>query len=59
MMQGGKDVMKHFYEMFLSANEKWAESSIMINMRKRKGKKKVGKYVWKKLETLKEQSLGP
>ena len=50
--------MKHFYEMFLSAGEDWQESSIMYNVRRRSGKRKCGKYVWKTLKTLKEEYLG-
>ena len=51
--------MRNFYEMFLSANEDWEQSSIMYNARRRAGKKKCGKFVWKMLKTLKEEYLGP
>ena len=40
--------MKHFYEMFLTANENWAQSSVMLNLRTANKKKKMGKYVWKR-----------
>ena len=50
--------MKHFYEMFLSASEDWDQSSIMYNVRRRSGKRKCGKYVWKTLQALKDEQLG-
>ena len=49
--------MKHSYEMFLSAHEDWDQSSIMYNVRRRSGKRKCGKYVWKTLKALKEEQL--
>ena len=59
IIQGGTRIMRNFYEMFLSANEDWEQSSIMYNARRRAGKKKCGKFVWKMLKTLKEEYLGP
>ena len=51
--------MRHFYEMFLSANEDWQQSSVVYNARRRSGKKKCGKFIWKMMKTLKEEYLGP
>ena len=49
--------MKHYYEIFLSANEDWMQSSVMLNLRHAKKGKRSGKYVWKRYVDLVAQSL--
>ena len=51
--------MRHFFEMYLTSNGNWEESSVMYNARRRSGKKRCGKYVWKRLMDLKQQCLAP
>ena len=47
--------MKHFYEVFISSQEDWMNSSIMINVSHKKKGKRKGKHVWKKFEELVQQ----
>ena len=50
--------MRHFYEVFLASGEDWSKSTVVMNARQRSGKKKFGRYVWKKFETLVQETLG-
>ena len=50
--------MKHFYEVFLSCKEQWADSSVVLNARKRSGTRRRGRYIWKKYHVLVEEQLG-
>ena len=47
--------MRHFYEMYVSANENWLQSSVMVNIRNSSKGKKTGKYVWKQWQKLAEE----
>ena len=45
---GGRKVLRHLFEIFISAGENWMESSIVINARSKTAKRRRGKFVWKK-----------
>ena len=47
--------MKHYYEVFISSQEDWMSSSIMVNVLHKKNKKRKGKNVWRKFEDLVKQ----
>lgn len=49
--------MRHLYEMWLSADGDWGQSSLMVNLKNKKGTSKKGVHVWKKFCTLVAECL--
>ena len=49
--------MRHMHEMFISSGEDWMTSSLVMNARRRNGRKKQGTYIWVKYAALEAQLL--
>ena len=49
--------MRMMYEMFITSNEDWMQSSIMMNVKSKTKGKRRGKHVWKKYIELVEEPL--
>ena len=42
--------MRFMFEQFLTADENWQQSAIMMNVRQKKKGSRHGKYVWKRYD---------
>ena len=51
----GRGIMRHLYEVFISAKEDWQQSSIMMNSRQSSSNKRFGCYRWRKFSEIKEE----
>ena len=49
--------MRHLFEIFVTSNEDWMQSSLVINSRNRQARKRRGTYVWKLMKDLIEKPL--
>ena len=48
-------VMRHMYEMWISCDCDWMQSSIVLNAKKSNRTKRTGKHVWKRFDALKSE----
>ncbi|CAE6966858.1 unnamed protein product, partial [Symbiodinium sp. CCMP2592] len=48
IIENGRKVLRHLFEVFVSAGEDWLQSSIVINSRSKTAKRRRGKFVWKR-----------
>ena len=49
--------MRHLFEVFVSSNENWLQSSIVLNSRKKLAKRRRGKFIWITVEDLIKKQL--
>ena len=49
--------MRFLFEQFLTANENWQQSAIMMNVRQKKKGSRHGKHVWKRFEQVVAEQL--
>ncbi|OLQ04185.1 hypothetical protein AK812_SmicGene12728 [Symbiodinium microadriaticum] len=41
-----RNIVRHLFEVFVSSNENWLQSSIVLNSRKKLAKRRRGKFIW-------------
>ncbi|CAE7417885.1 unnamed protein product [Symbiodinium sp. CCMP2592] len=46
----GSSVMRFMFEQFITADENWQQSAIMMNIRQKKKGSRHGKFVWKRFD---------
>ena len=49
--------MRFMFEQFLTADENWQQSAIMMNVRQKKKGSRHGKYVWKRYDHVVTEQL--
>ena len=54
---GQRTVLRHLFEVFVSAGENWLESSIVLNARRKNASRRRGKFIWITFEDLAKKYL--
>ena len=49
--------MRHLFEMFVTSDEDWMQSSLVLNSRTRAARRRRGTYVWRTMQELIEKPL--
>ena len=45
-------MMRHLFEMFVTSDEDWMNSSLVVNSRNKASRRRRGTYVWKLMKDL-------